>query len=259
MYFGVKNITVNYGKKVVIDNLSLEIEQGTTTAIIGQNGSGKSTLLKAMGRLMPFKGQVIYKDQSLLTMPTREVAKRIALLPQSPKVPEGITVLELVSLGRFPHQKLTQQSLSKDDYDFVRRVMMETKVWDLRAEEMASLSGGQRQRVWITMILAQDTDIILLDEPTTYLDIVHQLDFLTMLKIFARKMNKTVIYVIHELNQVARFADNIVAIKDGTLVENGPVDQVFTEDNIKRIFDIEVTIGLDEFSGSRMITGVKNA
>jgi iron complex transport system ATP-binding protein len=250
---------VNYGKKVVIDNLSLEIEQGKTTAIIGKNGSGKSTLLKAMGRLLPFKGQVIYKDKDLLKLPTREVAKHIALLPQSPKVPEGITVLELVALGRYPHQKLTQQSLSKEDYDFVRRVMMETKVWDLRAEQMANLSGGQRQRVWITMILAQDTDIILLDEPTTYLDIVHQLDFLTMLKIFARKMNKTVVYVIHELNQVARFADNIVAIKDGALVANGPVDQVFTEENIKRIFDIDVKIGLDEFSGSKMITGVKNA
>jgi iron complex transport system ATP-binding protein len=174
-------------------------------------------------------------------------------------VPEGITVLELVSLGRFPHQKMTQQSLSKADYDFVRRVMMETKVWDLRSEEMASLSGGQRQRVWITMILAQDSDIILLDEPTTYLDIVHQLEFLTVLKIFARKMNKTVVYVIHELNQVARFADNVVAIKDGALVANGPVDQVFTEDTIKTIFDIDVKIGYDQFSGSKMITGVKNA
>ncbi|OFI45792.1 ABC transporter ATP-binding protein [Floricoccus penangensis] len=258
MYFGAQNITVSYGNNKVIQNLSFEIKEGLTTAIIGKNGCGKSTLLKALGRLIKYDGQVTFKDEDLLKMSNIDIAKVMAILPQSPVAPENITVLDLVSLGRFAHQSMLATNLSKEDYDMVRRVMMETNVWDLRSKKIEDLSGGQRQRVWISMVLAQDSEIILLDEPTTYLDIVHQLEVLSLLRMFAKKLNKTVVYVLHDLNMVARFADEIIAMRDGKIVAQGPVKDVFNETVIKDTYDIRVHIGADSYAETPMIWGVSN-
>ncbi|MFK4880481.1 ABC transporter ATP-binding protein [Lactococcus petauri] len=258
MYFGAKNLNVYYGKKQVLRDVSLEIEQGKTTAIIGINGSGKSTLLKALGRLIKYEGEVIYKDERLSNRKNLEIAKILTLLPQAMQAPSDITVYELVSLGRFPHQKLTQQNLSEADKRFVEQVMKETEIWELRNQRVAQLSGGQRQRAFITMILAQDSEIILLDEPTTYLDLLHQLDILKLLKTFAKKMNKTVVYVIHDLNHAARFADNLVIVKEGEIFASGPVEELFTEEIIHESFGLHVRLGRDLFCQTLMITGVKN-
>lgn len=258
MYFGVKNINVYYGKKQVLKDVSLEIEKEKTTAIIGINGSGKSTLLKALGRLIKYDGEVIYKDELLTTRSNLEIAKILTLLPQSMQAPTDITVYELVSLGRFPHQKFTQQNLSEEDRAFVEKVMRETETWDLRDQKVAQLSGGQRQRAFITMILAQDSEIILLDEPTTYLDLLHQLDILKLLKTFAEKMKKTIVYVIHDLNHAARFADNMVIVKEGKIFASGSVEDLFTEEIIHESFGLQVRLGRDLFCQTLMITGVKN-
>lgn len=243
----------------MLKNVTLSIEKGKTTAIIGINGSGKSTLLKALGRLLKVEGQIIFNDQPLTERSNLEIARLISLLPQSAVAPADITVDELVSLGRFPYQKLLQQHLSKEDKVFVEQVMRETNVWELRNSKVSELSGGQRQRVFISMILAQDSEIILLDEPTTYLDLVHQLDILNLLKNFASKRNKTVVYVIHDLNHAARFADNLVLVKEGRVVGTGPVETLFTEGQLQEVFGLEVTLGCDTFTKSLMITGVKNA
>ncbi|MCL2113209.1 ABC transporter ATP-binding protein [Lactococcus protaetiae] len=259
MYFGAKNINVCYGKEQVLKNITLSIEKGKTTAIIGINGSGKSTLLKALGRLIKSDGEVIFNDRPLSALTNLEIARILSLLPQSAMAPADITVYELVSLGRFPHQRLMQQHLSKDDEAFVEQIMRETNVWEMRNSKVSSLSGGQRQRVFITMILVQDSEIILLDEPTTYLDLVHQLDILHLLKEFATKRKKTVVYVIHDLNHAARFADNLVLVKEGKVVAEGPVEELFTESSLKDCFGLDVTLGCDTFTKSLMITGVKNA
>ncbi|GFH40550.1 ABC transporter ATP-binding protein [Lactococcus insecticola] len=259
MYFGAKNIAVSYGKTNIIKNLSVEIPRGLTTAIIGKNGSGKTTLLKTLGRLItPDQGHIELDEVPLSAYSNIALAKKLAMLPQSPSTPDNITVMDLVSLGRFPYQKLTMTRLSKQDYDAIRRVMMETNVWDIRTKKVADLSGGQRQRVWITLVLAQDSEIILLDEPTTYLDIIHQMEVLTLLKIFAKKMKKTVVYVLHDLSLVARFADQIIAMKDGDIVANGLTDDIFTESVIKDVFGITVEIGRDSYADTPIIVGVKN-
>ena len=258
MYFGAKNINVSYGKELVLKNISCPIEKGKTTAIIGVNGSGKSTLLKALGRLIKFDGTVEFDEKPLSNLTNMEIARKIALLPQSVQAPTDITVYELVGLGRFPYQRLTQRSLSDKDKEFVMEIMKETNVWDFRNEKVANLSGGQRQRVFITLTLAQDSEIILLDEPTTYLDMSHQLDILTLLKNFAEKRHKTVVYVIHDLNQVARFADNLIILKNGELFDQGKTADLFTEKTLFESFGLNVSIGCDTFTQSLMITGVKN-
>ncbi|WP_353934773.1 ABC transporter ATP-binding protein [uncultured Lactococcus sp.] len=259
MYFGAKNINVCYGKEQVLKNVTLSIEKGKTTAILGINGSGKSTLLKVLGRLIKGEGEVVFNDQPLTKLSHREIARVLALLPQSVTAPSDITVQELVSLGRFPHQKLMQQHLSKEDEAFVELLMRETNIWEVRDQKVATLSGGQRQRVFITMILAQDSEIILLDEPTTYLDLVHQLDILCLLKELATKHHKTVVYVIHDLNHAARFADNLILLKAGRVVAQGTVEALFTEQTLKECFGLDVTLGCDTFTKSLMITGVRDA
>lgn len=250
---------MSYGKEQVLKNVTLSIEKGKTTAIIGVNGSGKSTILKALGRLIKIEGEVIFDNQKLTKFTNREIARILALLPQGITAPEDITVLELVSLGRFPHQKLMQQHLSKKDELFVELLMKETSVWEIKDSKVSELSGGQRQRVFITMILAQDSEIILLDEPTTYLDLAHQLDILCLLKDLATKRHKTIVYVIHDLNQAARFADCLILVKDGQVVGQGTVEELFTEKTLKDCFGLDVTLGCDTFTKSLMITGVKDA
>lgn len=258
MYFGAKDLSVHYNKRLALEHASFSIAKGKTTAIIGVNGSGKSTILRALGRLVKSEGQIIFEDQLMSKLSNLEIAQKIALLPQSARAPSDISVFELVSLGRFPHQKRFQQNLSKEDKEVVVRVMHDTDVWKWRDIPVANLSGGQRQRVFITMILAQDSEIILLDEPTTYLDLVHQLEILNLLKKFVEEMNKTVVYVIHDLNHAARFADDLILVKAGRVVAQGAVENLFTTDQLRECFGLEVTLGCDTYTKSLMITGVKN-
>lgn len=242
----------------MLKKVSLEIEKGKTTAIIGVNGSGKSTLLRALGRLIKFEGEVFFEDENLRDFKPKALARKLALLPQNTLTPSDITVYDLVAMGRFPQQSFMQRGLTLADKEFLEQLMFDTEVWDLRNEKLDQLSGGQRQRVFITMILAQDSEIILLDEPTTYLDMVHQLEILSLLKRCATELKKTVVYVIHDLDHVARFADNMIVLKDGELACQGKVDEVFSPEMIQDCFGLRVEIGADVFSGKRMITGIQN-
>lgn len=258
MYFGSQAVNVYYGKKQVLKDVALEIEKGKTTAIIGLNGSGKSTILKVLGRLIKFDGTVIFKDQPLKRLSHLEIARTLSLLPQSAQAPSDITVRELVSLGRFPYQRFFQQKLSQEDEAFVDQVLHETQLWEFRQTKVAVLSGGQQQRAFIAMVLAQDSEIILLDEPTTYLDLVHQLEILSLLQNLVKKHHKTIVYVIHELNHAARFADNLILLKSGQVLAQGSVEQLFTPMLLKDCFGLDVSLGYDSFTKRLMITGVKN-
>ncbi|MCO4474430.1 iron compound ABC transporter, ATP-binding protein [Streptococcus infantarius subsp. infantarius] len=240
-----KHITIAYDDKTVIQNLSTKIADGKITTIIGANGCGKSTLLKALTRIQAVKaGQILIDGKAIADLPTKEIAKKIALLPQVLEATEGITVYELVSYGRFPHQSYFGQ-LTDEDKAKIKWAMEMTKITNLANEKIDVLSGGQRQRVWITMALAQDTDTIFLDEPTTYLDMNHQLEILELLKKLNQEAHKTIIMVLHDLNLLARFSDNLIAMKNGAISYHGQVEEVMTTDILRDIFSIEAQIVQD--------------
>ncbi|SDO42552.1 iron complex transport system ATP-binding protein [Streptococcus equinus] len=240
-----ENISISYDDKAVIQDLSTQIANGKITTIIGANGCGKSTLLKALTRIQAVKaGQILIDGKAIADLPTKEIAKKIALLPQVLEATEGITVYELVSYGRFPHQKYFGQ-LSNDDKVKINRAMEMTKITDLANEKVDALSGGQRQRIWIAMALAQDTETIFLDEPTTYLDMNHQLEILELLKKLNQETRKTIIMVLHDLNLSARFSDNLIAMKSGAIQYHGQVEEIMTTDILRDIFSIEAQIVQD--------------
>ena len=240
-----KHITIAYDDKTVIQNLSTKITDGKITTIIGANGCGKSTLLKALTRIQAVKaGQILIDGRAITDLPTKEIAKQIALLPQVLEATEDITVYELVSYGRFPHQSYFGQ-LSDIDKAKIKRAMEMTKITNLANKKIDALSGGQRQRVWIAMALAQDTDTIFLDEPTTYLDMNHQLEILELLKKLNQETKKTIIMVLHDLNLSARFSDDLIAMKNGAIYYHGQVEEVMTTDILRDIFSIEAQIGQD--------------
>lgn len=234
-----ENIEVAYGKKTIIKDLSLKLPPHKITTIIGANGSGKSTLLKTLTRIQPIqKGQIFLDGQAIASLPTKAVAKKIALLPQVLEATEGITVYELVSYGRFPHQKYLG-SLNQKDRTKIHWAMEVTKVTQYANTAVDRLSGGQRQRVWIAMALAQDTDTIFLDEPTTYLDMNHQLEILELLKKLNQTTGKTIIMVLHDLNLSSRFSDYLVAMKDGKIFQKGRPEQIMTPEILRETFQIE--------------------
>ncbi|WP_124726948.1 ABC transporter ATP-binding protein [Staphylospora marina] len=240
-----ENLTVSYGGADIVKGLNVRIPDGKVTAIIGPNGCGKSTLLKAMARILVAKAGAVYLDgKEIGKESTRKIARKLAILPQTMTAPEGLTVGELVSYGRFPHQR-GMGRMKADDVKSVEWALQVTGVSEFRNREVDALSGGQRQRVWIAMALAQETEIILLDEPTTYLDLCHQLEVLELLRHLNRKENRTVVMVIHDLNQAARFADYLVAMKDGTIVKEGTPEEVMTREVLRNVFHIDVEIGLD--------------
>mgnify|MGYP001800252306 CR=1 FL=1 len=234
----VERLRVGYGETHVIDTLSLDVQSGALTAIIGPNGCGKSTLLKAMARILPARsGRVLLDETSVQDMHTREVAKVVALLPQGPVAPEGLRVHELVAQGRFPHQSLISQ-WSREDAAAVARAMAATNIEQFADRPVDALSGGQRQRVWIAMVLAQETPILLLDEPTTFLDLKVQVDLMTLLRRVAHGEGRTLVVVMHELNIAAAFADRLVMMRDGAVRAEGTVAEVFTESNLSAVFDL---------------------
>ncbi|WP_273450416.1 ABC transporter ATP-binding protein [Streptococcus ferus] len=240
-----ESIQVAYDQKRVLDNLSVAIPDQKITTIIGANGCGKSTLLKALTRIQPIqKGAILLDGQSIAKLPTKEVAKKMALLPQVLEANQGISVYELVSYGRFPHQKYLG-SLSQQDRNAIHWAMEVTKVTAFADMDVDSLSGGQRQRVWIAMALAQDTDTIFLDEPTTYLDMNHQLEVLELLQRLNKESHKTIVMVLHDLNLSARFSDYLIAMKAGQIKYQGKAETLMTEDILRDIFQIEAQLTED--------------
>lgn len=245
----VHELNVGYGDDQVIEGLSLDVLDGGLTTIIGPNGCGKSTLLKAMARVLPARrGQVLLDGSPVHDMPTRDVAKVMALLPQGPVAPEGLRVRELVAQGRFPHQSLIRQ-WSREDAFAVERAMQATDTAQFANRPVEALSGGQRQRVWIAMVLAQDTPILLLDEPTTFLDLKVQIDLMTLLRRVANEEGRTLVVVMHELNVATAFADRLVMMKNGSVIAVGPVEDVFTEANLATVFGLNARVLTDDETG----------
>ncbi|MET3807626.1 iron complex transport system ATP-binding protein [Nakamurella sp. UYEF19] len=249
-------LTVGYQSRDIIAGLDVQVPTGLVTAIVGANACGKSTLLRALARLLkPRAGTVLLDGHDLHRLPSGEVAKVLGLLPQSPVAPEGITVSDLVSRGRYPRQGWVRRRSSTDD-EAVAAALIATDTLDLADEHLDELSGGQRQRVWIAMALAQETDILLLDEPTTFLDLAHQIEVLDLLCELNRNRGTTVVLVLHELNQAARFADHLIAMKDGRIVAQGPASEVITQEVVEDVFGLRAHVGLDPVSGTPMVVPV---
>ena len=252
------SINLSYGKKKIIKNLDIDIPKGKITILIGANGSGKSTLLRALSRLMkPDNGQIVLNGKDIFKLSTKEVAKNLSILPQSPNAPEGMTVFQLIKQGRYPYQSLLQQ-WSKEDERLVNRALKETGMYDLKNRTVDSLSGGQRQRAWIAMTLAQNTEIILLDEPTTYLDLAHQIEILDLLDKLNKNEDRTIVMVLHDLNLAFRYADYIVAIKEKNIYVEGKPYEVVTPQMIRNVFDMKCRIINDPVSDTPLCIPVSN-
>ena len=230
-------------------DLDLAIPDGQVTTVIGPNGCGKSTMLRTMARLLtPSSGTVVLDGEPITSIPTREIATRLALLPQSPIAPDGLLVRDLVGRGRHPHQRWFRQ-WSREDEQIVAAALEMTDVADLADRPLDQLSGGQRQRAWIAMTLAQDTDLMLLDEPTTFLDLAHQVEVLDLVARLNRERGRTVALVLHDLNLAARYSDLIVVMKDGVIVERGTPAEVFTTTMLRSVFGLEADILADPRTG----------
>ena len=250
------DLQLAYGDNIVVDGLDLEVLDGTVTAVIGPNGCGKSTLLRALGRLLPTKrGHVLLDGKRIDRTPTREVAKVLGVLPQAPSAPEGLAVADLVARGRHPHQAWYRQ-WSSDDEDAVAQALSWTGMTEFAQRSIDSLSGGQRQRVWISMALAQGTDVLLLDEPTTFLDLAHQIDVLDLVERLHAEAGRTVVMVLHDLNLAARYAQRLVAMRDGRIVAEGPAQQVLTEAMLREVFELDAKIVTDPVSGTPLVIPV---
>lgn len=245
-----KNLNINYGTLEIVKDLNLTIPKGKITTIIGANGCGKSTILKSIARILqPKSGTIMINGVEMSgRRNSKEIARMMAVLPQSPKAPSGLTVEELIAYGRFPHQK-GLGSLKQEDREIVKWALEVTGLLEFKDRAIEALSGGQRQRAWIAMALAQETDVLLLDEPTTYLDLAHQLDILKLLEDLNKKQGRTIVMVIHELNNAARFADYMIGIKKGQIVKSGTPDEVMTKDVLRELFNIDAEIVEDPRTG----------
>ncbi|TKH45667.1 ABC transporter ATP-binding protein [Paenibacillus sp. FSL R10-2782] len=243
------NLDIAYEDRLIVEDLNVEIPQGKITALVGANGSGKSTILKTMARIMnPKGGSVLLDGKSIHKQSTREVAKQLAILPQNPTAPEGLTVTELVSYGRFPYQK-GFGSMKADDRKMVEWAIQVTGMSEFHDRPIDQLSGGQRQRAWIAMALAQDTDILFLDEPTTFLDMAHQLEVLHLLEYLNTSAERTIVMVVHDLNHAARYAQHMIAIKKGKAEAVGTPTEVMSPDVLREVFGIEADIVTDPRTG----------
>ena len=248
------DLSIGYGERLIIKELSVQIPDQKITTIIGSNGCGKSTLLKAITRVIPYQsGAVILDGKVVAKENTKLLAKKMAILPQAPESASGLTVGELVSYGRFPYQTGFGR-LSTKDYEVIDWALKVTGTSEFKYLPVESLSGGQCQRVWIAMALAQETEIIFLDEPTTYLDMAHQLEVLELLQKLNREEKRTIVMVLHDLNQAARFADYIIALKAGNVVKAGTCEEVITKQVLRDVFQIDAEIGIDPRTKKPMCT-----
>ncbi|MFS0872310.1 ABC transporter ATP-binding protein [Paenibacillus xylanilyticus] len=242
-------LDIAYEERLIVEDLNIQIPQGKITALVGANGSGKSTILKTMARIMnPKAGSVLLDGKSIHKQSTREVAKQLAILPQNPTAPEGLTVTELVSYGRFPYQK-GFGSMRAEDKRMIEWAIEVTGMTEFHDRPIDQLSGGQRQRAWIAMALAQETDILFLDEPTTFLDMAHQLEVLQLLEMLNATANRTIVMVVHDLNHASRYAHHMIGIKKGKAIATGSPVEVMNCDVLREVFNIEADIVIDPRSG----------
>jgi len=247
-----QGITLSYGQKPIFAELDLALPAGKITVFIGSNGCGKSTILRSLARLLkPQQGSIVLDGSDIAKLSSKEVAKRLAILPQGPIAPEGLTVHQLVKQGRYPYQTWLQQ-WSREDEALVAKALDVTGMADLAARPVDSLSGGQRQRAWIAMTLAQNTQNILLDEPTTYLDMAHQVEILDLLFELNEQERRTIVMVLHDINLACRYAHHIVAVKDGAIYAQGAPEAIMTEQLIRDVFDMECQITRDPLFGTPM-------
>jgi iron complex transport system ATP-binding protein len=251
----VQSITLAYENDLIIRNLSLSIPRGGITALVGPNGCGKSTLLRGLSRLLkPRGGSVLLDGRDIWSMPTKALAQQLGILPQSPVTPEGLTVYELVAQGRYPHQTFMQQ-WTADDERQAQEALRITGLTELSDRPVDSLSGGQRQRAWIAMTLAQDTDYLLLDEPTTFLDLAFQIDVLDLLDDL-HKEGKTIIMVLHDLNHACRYADHLIALREGSIEAQGNPAAILDERLVERVFGIRCQIIPDPVTGTPLVVPI---
>ena len=251
-----ESLVAGYGRTPIVDGVSIDVPMHRVSVIVGANACGKSTLLKAMSRLIPaMSGAVILDGKSLDQLPTKDLARTLGLLPQQPVAPEGIAVADLVGRGRHPHQKMLAR-WSTHDYEVVADALDATGISDLADRSVDELSGGQRQRVWIAMALAQETDILLLDEPTTFLDVAHQVEVLDLLTDLSVSRGTTIVMVLHDLNLAARYADELVAMKDGRVHAAGAPKDIVTAELVEEVFGLANQITIDPVSGKPMVTPI---
>lgn len=237
-----EELSLSYGSVQIIKNINLEVPEGKISIIIGSNGCGKSTILRSLARLLtPQKGTIYLDGKEIHRQSSKEVAKKLAILPQSPEAPEDITVKELCYYGRHPHKGLFSRQ-SPEDHAIVDSALIATGMEEFSDRTLDQLSGGQRQRAWISMALAQETDLLLLDEPTTYLDLAHQIEILELLRDLNVKYGRTIIMVLHDLNQAAKYADHLISIVNGSIYKEGSPEIVFTKEMIKDVFGVDCCI-----------------
>ncbi len=247
-----KQLTLAYDSATIVRNLNLEIPAGKTTVLVGANGCGKSTLLRGLAKLLkPKSGIVCLDGKNIFQLKAKTVAKKLGMLPQSPTAPEGLTVRDLVAMGRYPYQSWMQQ-WSTEDEKKVAEALEITTMTDLADRSLDSLSGGQRQQAWIAMVLAQDTDILLLDEPTTFLDLSHQVQLLDLLDELQEINGKTIVMILHDLNLSCRYADYLIAIQQGKVYATGTPEQVMTEEMVRDVFNLECRIVNDPLANTPM-------
>ena len=245
-------LTAGYGERRVLEGIDLDLPDGEFTVIVGPNACGKSTLLRTLARLLrPTGGSVLLDAQDIRRLPTKQVARKIGLLPQTSIAPEGITVFDLVARGRYPHQSMLA-GWSEQDEAAVDAALVDTHVTDLADRPVDELSGGQRQRVWVAMVLAQETPLVLLDEPTTFLDIAHQLEVLELVQRL-RTAGRTVVAVLHDINQAARYGSHLIAMSEGRIVAQGPPREVVTADLIEQVFGLRSRVIADPDTGDPVI------
>ncbi|UZF43011.1 ABC transporter ATP-binding protein [Rhodococcus rhodochrous] len=248
-----EQLSLGYGSSLIVDQVSTSLPAGRITAIVGPNGCGKSTLLRGLARLLPPQhGRVLLNGTELTEMPARTLARTLGLLPQQPLAPDGITVADLVGRGRHPHQRWFRQ-WSAEDEQAVAAALAATGVDQLAESPIDELSGGQRQRVWIALALAQDPDIMLLDEPTTFLDLAHQIEVLDLLASLNHRLGRTIVLVLHDLNTASRYAHHLVAMRAGTLVTAGPPNEVITPEMVHDVFGVEATVITDPVAGTPLV------
>ncbi|MEV0946675.1 ABC transporter ATP-binding protein [Rhodococcus sp. NPDC049939] len=251
-----EGLSLGYGDRIIVDNLDLQVDTGVITTVIGPNGCGKSTLLRAMSRLLkPRSGSVLLDGKAIGSMRTKDVARTLGMLPQAPLAPEGLTVADLVARGRHPHQSWIRQ-WSSDDEDEVAEALALTGVSDLADRPVDQLSGGQRQRAWISMALAQGTDILLLDEPTTYLDLAHSVEVLDLVDRMHEEMGRTVVMVLHDLNLAIRYSDRLIVMRDGKIVAAGTPKDVISTELLLEVFGLEAAVIADPVSDRPLVVPI---